>query len=125
MSLNYLIVGIGGFLGANARYILGGWLASKWSTAFPFETLIINVSGSFVLCLFMTLALERFEIPIEYRQFFAIGFLGAYTTFSTLTFETIELLQQGRVLYALLNIVGSGVLGLLAGYLGVISGRAI
>src|SRR5262249_50937923 len=78
-------VGLGGFLGANARYWLGGWVAERWGTDFPWATFVINISGSFILGLFMTLITERYAFPHAptLRLVVAIGFVGAYTTFST------------------------------------------
>ena len=83
----YLIIGLGGFLGANLRYLVGGWAAEKWGASFPFGTLLINVSGSFVLGLFLAAVTGRLSIDPHWRLFFAIGFLGAYTTFSSYTYE--------------------------------------
>ena len=123
--LRLLLVGMGGFLGASVRYLLGGWLTTRWPTLFPYETLLINVSGSFLLSLFMVVAIGRFALPVEYRHLVVIGFLGSYTTFSTLTFETLELAEQGDLLYAALNVLVSVVLGLLAGYLGLVLGRLV
>ena len=123
--LRCLLVGLGGFLGANARYILGGWLTARWSSGFPYETLCISVSGSFVLSFFMVVATGRFDLPPEYRQLFAIGFLGSYTTFSALTYETLELAGGGDLLYATLNVVASIALGLVAGYLCIVLGRLV
>ncbi len=121
--MNYLLVGLGGLLGANARYILGGLLARSLKTTFPYETLVINVVGSFVLGFFMVVATDRFELPPEHRLLFAIGFLGSFTTFSTFTYETLVLLEEGDLLLGLANIVASVALGVLAGYLGILLGR--
>ncbi len=123
--MQLLLVGLGGFLGASARYLLGGWLATRWATPFPYETLLINISGSFILSFFMVVAIGRFGLPVEYRYLVAIGFVGSYTTFSTLTFETLQLAEQGDFLYAALNVLVSVLLGLLAGYLGLVLGRLI
>ena len=92
---------------------------------FPDDTLVVNVSGSCLLSFFMVMVLGRFELPAEYRQLFAIGFVGSYTTFSTLTYETLELAEQGDLMYAALNMLGSLVLGLFAGYPGMVLGRLV
>jgi fluoride exporter len=107
----YLIIGIGGFLGANTRYLLGGWIAARYSTSFPYATMVINVSGSLVIGFFLVLISERFIVHPNWRLFFAIGFLGAYTTFSTFSFETVSLIQQRSLLMALMNMVGRVLLG--------------
>ncbi len=123
--VSLLIVGIGGFLGANARYLVGGWLAERLGVAFPYGTLLINVSGSFIIGLFLSLITERLAVHPAVRLFFAIGFLGAYTTFSTFTFETLALLQARAYLLATANLLGSLLLGMIAVMLGVAIGRLV
>ncbi len=113
-----LIVGVGGFLGANLRYWLGGWLADRLGPTFPYETMVINVVGSFLLGVFMTLALHFTWAP-EWRQLIAIGFLGSFTTFSTYEYESFRLIQEGLWLWASLNLLGSLALGLIAVILGI------
>ena len=120
----YLIVGLGGFVGANSRYILGQWVATKWGTAFPYGTFIINVTGCFILGLFATLTL-RFVWNDNWRLLVAIGFVGAYTTFSTFEYETLQLFANGSWKQALINTVGSVVLGFGAAYLGVVAARLL
>src|SRR5436190_21381098 len=100
-----LWVGLGGFLGANARYWIGGWVQARWGSAFPWSTFVINVTGSFILGLFMTLVTERYAVPKApvLRLLVAIGFVGAYTTFSTFEFETLSLVTTGAWLRAFAN----------------------
>ncbi len=121
----FLIISVGAILGANARYWLGGWVAEKFGTTFPFGTLIINVSGSLALGLFMTLITDRFIVDPRWRLLVAIGFLGAYTTFSTYTYESANLIITGQVWTGLLNLFGSSILGLLAITAGILLGRMI
>ncbi|MBI2302940.1 MAG: fluoride efflux transporter CrcB [Armatimonadetes bacterium] len=118
-------VGLGGFLGANARYWLGGWIASRWGTAFPWGTFAINVSGSFILGLFATLIAERISAPPQLRLLVAIGFVGAYTTFSTFEYETLGLAAGGSLLRAFANAAASLALGFLAVWLGVKLARGL
>jgi CrcB protein len=120
-----LWVGVGGFLGANARYWLGGWVAQRYGTEFPWGTLFINTSGSFVLGLFATLATERVGISPSARLVVAIGFIGAYTTFSTFEYETFGLVESRSWLIAMSNVLGSVFLGLLAVWLGARIARLI
>lgn len=115
--MEYLAISLGGMLGANARYLVGGWAARRFGVLFPYGTLLINVSGSFILGAFMAFVLRHPSFHYT-RLFFAVGFLGAYTTFSTFSFETLQLLQQGRILLAFIYVVGSAVLGLLGAWLG-------
>lgn len=125
MLLRCLIVGAGGFLGAIARYLVGGWVQQRWGASFPYGTLVINVSGSFVLGLFATLAL-RFGWNDEWRLLIAIGLIGAYTTFSTFEYETLRLIAEGRQYgAALLNVFGSVVAGFGAACLGVVAARLL
>ena len=123
--MEYLVIGIGGILGANARYLIAGWAAQRFGTVFPYGTFVINISGSVILGLFMALLQDRAFIHPNYRLFFATGFCGAYTTFSTLTYESLRLLQDGSVLLGLTNIVGSMVVGMLGVFFGFLIGRMI
>jgi fluoride exporter len=124
-DVTYLLIGIGGFLGANARYLIGGWIAERYGTSFPYGTLVINVSGSFVIGFFLVLTTERILAHPNWRLFVAIGFLGAYTTFSTFSFETFALVQERSYLLALANIVGSVALGLIAVLIGMMAARLL
>jgi len=123
--VEYLVIGMGGALGANARYLVANWAAQRLGTVFPYGTFIINVSGSFALGFFLAFLQERILIPPHYRLFFAVGFLGAYTTFSTFTYESLRLFQDGSTFLGLANILGSTVVGLLAVVLGFVLGRLI
>lgn len=118
-----LLISAGAVLGANARYWLGDWAAQKWGTAFPYGTLLINLTGSLVMGFFLTLATERFLIDPRWRLLIAVGFLGAYTTFSTYTWESINLISRGQWLAGLLNAFGSTLAGLIAVSLGVFLGK--
>lgn len=118
-----LAVGAGGFVGALARYGVGLAVARFWTRDFPLATLLINVSGSFVLGLFSTWAAGRIGVDPAWRLFVATGFVGAYTTFSTFEYETERLLQTGAAGWALLNVVTSVVAGFAAVRLGVSLGR--
>lgn len=120
-------VGLGGFLGANARYWLGGWIQARWGSEFPWSTFVINVTGSFILGLFLTLLTERFALPRApvLRLIVAVGFVGAYTTFSTFEFETMELVRAGVMVRAFGNAFGSLFAGFVAVWLGVLLGRLL
>ncbi len=120
--MEYVIIGIGGFLGANARYIVGGWITRAWGSSFPWGTVIINITGSFLLGLLMANLNARPLASPQYRLFFAVGFLGAYTTFSTFSYETLRLMQDHSVGAALLNIVISVIVGLAGVSLGIVLG---
>lgn len=117
-------VGVGGFIGANARYLLGGWIATRWGAAFPYGTFVINITGSFILGVVMGL-LEGHLLSPTVRLAVAIGFVGAYTTFSTFTYETMRLVEDGSVLLALVNVFGSVAVGLAATVAGLVAGRGL
>jgi len=119
-----LWVGLGGFAGANARYLLGMWVATRFGTTFPYGTFVINVTGSFILGVIMGL-LDAHVLAPAVRLSLGIGFVGAYTTFSTFTYETLRLVESGSVLLAATNVVGSVIVGMLAAIAGLAAGRAL
>lgn len=123
--IQYLMVGIGGFLGAIARYLVDGWISRRMGALFPYGTFVINISGSFILGLFTTTITERFIVHPHWRLLVAIGFVGAYTTFSTFEYETHKLLEEGSFGLALLNILLSVAIGLVAVRLGILLARRI
>ncbi len=112
--INYLVIGVGGFIGAITRYVLAAWIGQKWGRTFPLGTFAINVSGSFIIGLLMTLLTERFTANPIWRLLLIVGFLGAYTTFSTFEYETGRLLKDGELFLAGLNVVLSVFLGFVA-----------
>ncbi|MCL4529939.1 MAG: fluoride efflux transporter CrcB [Chloroflexi bacterium] len=121
----FLLISLGAIFGANLRYWVGGWAANRFGTVFPYGTLIINLTGSFVLGLFMTLATERFLIDPRWRLIVALGFLGGYTTFSSYTYESMSLLLNGETWLGLLDLLGSSIFGGLAVAAGILLGRII
>ena len=123
--IELLWVGVGGFLGANARYLVAGWAARRFGTVFPYGTFIINITGSFILGFFLAFIEERPWVHPTARLLFAIGFVGAYTTFSTFSFESMALIERGQPLMAGINMVGSVAAGLLAVFIGLVLGRAL
>jgi CrcB protein len=120
-----LAVALAGALGALARYGLDGLISRHAPGAFPWGTFAINVSGSLLLGLLFTLFTERLAVDAWIRSGVTIGFLGAYTTFSTLSLETYRLLEDRAVGLTVANAAGSLGAGLLAVYAGVVVGRAL
>lgn len=118
-------IAVAGSLGALTRYGLDGAVSRRWPGAFPWGTFVVNISGAFLLGLLFVLFTERVTVDPWIRSSLTIGFLGAYTTFSTLSLESYRLLEDGAVGLALANALGSVAAGLVAVYLGVIAGRAI
>lgn len=121
--LNLLYIGVGGFLGAISRYLFSGWIYRLIGTNFPHGTLFVNILGSFLLCWFVPMSLHAFDISPHLRAAISVGFCGAFTTFSTFSFETLSLLQDGRLFLAVINIFSNVGLCLLAGWLGLIFSR--
>lgn len=121
----FLLISLGAILGANLRYWVGTWAAGRLGTSFPYGNLIINLTGSFILGFFMTLAVDRLLLDPRWRILIAVGFLGAYTTFSSYTFESVSLILDNQWLLGFLNLFGSAFLGGVAVFLGIILARAI
>jgi fluoride exporter len=119
------MVGIGGFLGAIARFWLGGYIGNRMGSRFPYGTFVINCSGSFVIGFVITLLAERTHWSANWRYLVPIGFVGAYTTFSTFEYETFRALQDGGLMIAGLNVLASVLVGFFAVWLGVVAGRAV
>lgn len=112
-----LWVSLGGALGTAARYLLGDWLA-RLAPNFPLATLVINASGSFMLCALMELALHSSAVPPWLRITITTGVMGGFTTYSTFNYETLQLIEDGALLLAGWNVLTTVVGCLLAGLLG-------
>ena len=123
--MTVLLVGIGGFCGAIARYMVDGWVSERTGATFPWGTLTVNLSGAFVLGLLFALSIERGALPAEIRAPVMIGFIGAYTTFSTLALESWRLIEDGSYALGAANLAGSVVLGIVAVVAGLVAGRAL
>jgi len=121
----FLLISLGAILGANLRYWVGGWAANRFGTTFPYGTLIINVTGSLILGFFMTLVTDRFLVDPRWRLVVAIGFLGGYTTFSSYTYESMNMILKGQVWLGVLDLFGSSILGAAAVLAGILLGRAV
>ncbi len=117
-----VVIAFGGALGALARYGITRWIHVAKDT-FPWATFWTNSSGAFVLGLFLTVAIERFPARRYPRPFFAIGFLGAFTTFSTMAVETVTLVKDGDALLGVAYLCTSVVASLAVAYAGIVAGR--
>lgn len=119
-----LCIALGGAIGALARYGLGGWIHSWAGAGFPWGTLVINVSGSLVLG-FSARILEALASAVELRGLVAAGFLGAFTTFSTFSYETAAMLQAGQWPRAAAYVLGSVILSLAGTFAGIALAGAV
>jgi len=122
---DWLLVGVGGAVGAMVRYGVGRVVAARLGTAFPWGTLLINVSGAFLIGVLLTALARRGDSDDAWRLVLAVGFLGGYTTFSAFAYETVGLLERGDAARAALYVLGSNGLGLLACVAGIALARAI
>ena len=122
---NLLAIAIGGALGAVMRYLASTGVYRLLGTDFPYGTLMVNVVGSFIMGFVSILLLERLMISEYWRPIIIIGFLGAFTTFSTFSMETFNLVEAGEITKAFMNILLSVALCLGATWIGVIVGRQL
>jgi CrcB protein len=113
-----LAIGAGSFIGGVARYVISEYIQSKFFSAFPFGTLIVNVAGCFLIGIVYGLV-ERDTTLHEWQMFLATGLLGGFTTFSAFSHETVGLLRDGQLWYATAYIAISVIIGLLATFLGL------
>jgi len=119
----YGVVALGGALGALGRYVLSTWIANRGNYLFPWGTFVVNILGCFLLGLIYVLGTEKLLINPQLRSMITVGFLGAFTTFSTFSLEAFNLLRNGEVIMALLYIFGSIAVGLIGVWLGIIVGN--
>ena len=120
-----ILIGLGGFAGAISRYLVDGMVSERTAGAFPWGTLAVNATGSFILGLLFAMTTERAILPAEIRGPVMIGFIGAYTTFSTYMLESWVLVENGSYGPAIANLGGSMLVGLAAVAAGLLIGRAI
>jgi CrcB protein len=116
----YLVVLAGAGLGGVARYAAGAWIMAKYGGRFPMGTFVINISGSFLIGVLMTLLADRFHPHPNWRLFVIVGILGGYTTFSSFEYETLQAVRDGERSLGLLYVGGSVVLGYLGVWLGTL-----
>jgi CrcB protein len=123
--LIWVLVALGGGAGSVLRYGVGRLSVHYLGPTSVWGTFLVNVTGSFALGLFIALALEKFAIPVQLRALIAVGLLGGYTTFSTFSLESVQLLESGQLLRAAASLLGNLALGLAAAYLGLLLGRTL
>lgn len=117
----YLAVMMGAALGGVARYVIGLAVMQRFGGRFPLGTLVVNVSGCFIIGVIATILTERLDLNPNWRLFLVTGLLGGYTTFSSFGYETYQLARMGAPVVGLLNVAASVVLGYAAVWLGVLA----
>jgi CrcB protein len=121
--VRYLLILLGGGVGSLARYVAGSAIMTRFGSRFPLGTMVVNVTGSFLIGLLMTLLTERWQPHPNWRLLLVMGFLGGYTTFSSFEWETFSAVREGGLWIGLANVVGSVVFGYAAVWLGALLGR--
>ena len=120
-----LIIGAGGAAGAIGRYLVVAMVTNTFGSRFPWGTLAVNLLGSFMLGVAFVIVLERLQGHAELRSLIMVGFLGAFTTFSTFSLEVFSLFNHGQVISALVYILMSVILCVFATALAVVAARAL
>jgi fluoride exporter len=121
----FLFISLGAILGANLRYLLGQYVAKLIPSSLPYSTLLINVTGSFILALFLVWTTERVFADPRWRLIIAIGFCGGYTTFSSYSYETFALFENGQWLTCAVNVLANNALCFVGTVLGAMLARVV
>ena len=123
--IDVLWISLGAIVGANLRYIVSTWAMNVLSPSVPLGTLIVNTTGSFILGYFLVWTSERVLVDPHWRLLVAIGFCGAYTTFSSYSYETLKLIEGGHYSIAIVNFMANNLLALLAVLGGAVLARVV
>lgn len=123
--MTLVLLAAGGALGAVARYLVQGWVQDLAGGRFPWGTLVVNVSGSFLLGIVFALAMDRAVLSPEVRVPLMVGFIGSYTTFSTLMLESWVLVEEGDLVRMMADLAGSVLIGMVAVVAGLAVGRLL
>lgn len=114
-----LLVALGGGIGATTRYLVSDWAAQRFGSDFPYGTLIVNIVGCFIIGMFMQLVTDRIIVNPYWRLLITVGFVGGLTTFSSFSYETLKLLNDGELAFAMYNLASNMILGFFATWIGI------
>jgi CrcB protein len=120
-----LLISLGAIIGANLRYFVAQYVTALLPSSFPFGTLIINISASFVLGFFLIWTSERVLADPRWRLFLAVGFCGGYSTYSSYAFETFALFEKGQLSFAVVNFLATNIVCFIAVALGAVVARSL
>ncbi len=120
-----ILIALFGAIGCLARYVFSGWVYAVLGRSFPYGTFAVNITGAFLIGLIMELALRSTMISANLRTGLTVGFLGGLTTFSTFSYETFRLLEEGEFVVATTNVLASVVVCLAFTWLGIIAARSL
>lgn len=120
-----IFIAVFGAIGCLARYLLSGWVYQQLGRVFPYGTMAVNILGAFLIGLIMELALRSTMISANLRTGLTVGFLGGLTTFSTFSYETFRLLEDGELIVATTNVLVSVVFCLAFTWLGIVAARTL
>jgi fluoride exporter len=123
--MTLLFIAVGGAFGAVSRYLVQGWVQDFFGGRFPWGTFVVNISGSFMLGLVFALAMDRAILSPEVRVPLMVGFIGSYTTFSTLMLESWVLVEEGDIVRMFGNLAASVLVGMVAVVAGLAVGRLL
>jgi fluoride exporter len=123
--LKYVMVGMGGCLGSVLRFWLGSYIGGRLGSRFPYGTFVINVTGSFLIGMVLTMMAEKTQWSPNWRYLIPVGFIGGYTTFSAFEYETFRLFQDGQMGTAMLNVMMSVIVGFAGVWMGAVAARSI
>lgn len=117
--LKIFIIALGGGIGATTRYLVSDWAAMRWGASFPYGTLIVNIIGCFIIGMFMQLVTERVIVSPYWRLLVTVGFVGGLTTFSSFSYETLNLLRDTSITIAMYNVLANVAFGFFATWVGI------
>lgn len=123
--IKLFFVALGGSIGASTRYLVSDWAAQRFGSDFPYGTLIVNIVGCFIIGMFMQLMTDRIIVNPYWRLLITVGFVGGLTTFSSFSYETLKLVNDGELAFAIYNVASNMIVGFLATWIGISAAKMV